>query len=199
MQAVPNEMGPLQFAAGSHTHDLGWYVLNASHCGCIAAMSYGCTNNYTLASHCGCIAAMSYGCTNNYTLAIDCYTCPCVCASQSSQVSRLLPVAEICCQSRLYALVAVASTVAYAITDHDCMVHVVARCQSAMSDLCKLMMIRDLGIGGQAHKKIDAAVKQGGFEIISEPFELGEKADVAAQVQSFEGASHASCTPLSYI
>ncbi len=123
MQAVPNEMGPLQFAAGSHTHDLGRYVLNASHCGCIAAMSYGCTNNYTL--------------------AIDCYTCPCVCASQSSQVSRLLPVAEICCQSRLYALVAVASTVAYAITDHDCMVHVVARCQSAMSDLCKLYSTND--------------------------------------------------------
>jgi len=61
------------------------------------------------------------------------------------------------------------------------------------------MMIRDLGIGGQAHRKIDAAVKQGGFEIISEPFELGKKADVAAQVQSFEGASHESCTPLSYI
>ncbi|DBB13639.1 TPA: hypothetical protein ACH3X3_000659 [Trebouxia sp. C0006] len=33
---------------------------------------------------------------------------------------------------------------------------------------------RDLGIGGQAHQTIDAAVKQGGFEIINEPFELGE-------------------------
>ncbi len=44
----------------------------------------------------------------------------------------------------------------------------------------QLMMIRDLGIGGQAHKTIDAAVKQGGFEIINEPFELGKRADVAA-------------------
>ncbi len=60
------------------------------------------------------------------------------------------------------------------------MVHIVARCQSAMPDESKLMMIRDLGIGGQAHKQIDAAVKQGGFEIISEPFELGKRADVAA-------------------
>lgn len=51
------------------------------------------------------------------------------------------------------------------------------------------MMIRDLGIGGQAHKKIDAAVKQGGFEIISEPFELGKRADMAASVQRFEAAS----------
>ena len=51
------------------------------------------------------------------------------------------------------------------------------------------MMIRDLGIGGQAHKKIDAAVKQGGFEIISEPFELGKRAYVAASVQRFEGTS----------
>ncbi len=42
------------------------------------------------------------------------------------------------------------------------------------------MMIRDLGIGGQAHKKIDAAVKQGGFEIIIEPFELGKRANIAA-------------------
>ncbi|KAL0018441.1 hypothetical protein WJX77_009099 [Trebouxia sp. C0004] len=33
---------------------------------------------------------------------------------------------------------------------------------------------RDLGIGWQAHKTIDAAVKQGGFDIISEPFQLGE-------------------------
>ncbi len=37
MQAVPEEMGPLQFAARSHTHDLGRYALNASHCGWIAA------------------------------------------------------------------------------------------------------------------------------------------------------------------
>ena len=35
--------------------------------------------------------------------------------------------------------------------------------------------------------KIDAAVKQGGFEIISEPFELGERADVAS-VQRCQGA-----------
>ncbi|KAL3148398.1 hypothetical protein ABBQ38_013855 [Trebouxia sp. C0009 RCD-2024] len=33
---------------------------------------------------------------------------------------------------------------------------------------------RDLGIGGDAHKKIDAAVRKGGFEIVSRPFELGE-------------------------
>lgn len=32
---------------------------------------------------------------------------------------------------------------------------------------------RDLGIGGEAHKKIDAAVLKGGFEIVSGPFELG--------------------------
>ena len=32
---------------------------------------------------------------------------------------------------------------------------------------------RDLGIGGDAHKKIDAAVRKGGFEIVSRPFELG--------------------------
>ena len=32
---------------------------------------------------------------------------------------------------------------------------------------------RDLGIGGDAHKKIDAAVRKGGFEIVSGPFELG--------------------------
>lgn len=61
------------------------------------------------------------------------------------------------------------------------------------------MMNRDLGIGGQAHKQIDAAVNQGGFEIISEPFELGERADVAASVQRFQSASHASYTPLSCI
>ncbi|KAA6429899.1 MAG: hypothetical protein FRX49_00331 [Trebouxia sp. A1-2] len=35
------------------------------------------------------------------------------------------------------------------------------------------MLIRDLGIGGQAHKKIDVAVIQGGFEIISKPW-VGE-------------------------
>lgn len=44
----------------------------------------------------------------------------------------------------------------------------------------QLMINRDLGIGGQAHQTIDAAVKQGGFEIINEPFELGKRADVAA-------------------
>jgi len=60
-------------------------------------------------------------------------------------------------------------------------------------------MIRDLGIGEQAHKKTDAAVKQGGFEIVSEPFKLGKRADAAASMQCFEGASHASYTPLSYI
>lgn len=32
---------------------------------------------------------------------------------------------------------------------------------------------RDLGIGGEAHKKIDAAVREGGFKIVSGPFELG--------------------------
>ena len=32
---------------------------------------------------------------------------------------------------------------------------------------------RDLGIGGEAHKKIDAAVRKGGFKIVSGPFELG--------------------------
>ena len=65
------------------------------------------------------------------------------------------------------------------------------------------MMIRDLGIGGQAHMKIDAAGKQAGFEIISEPFELGERAYSAARVHPmhhthllgtsapcFEGASY---------
>ena len=35
------------------------------------------------------------------------------------------------------------------------------------------MLCRDLGIGGEAHKKIDAAVKKGGFEIVNGPFELG--------------------------
>ncbi len=74
MQAVPNEMGPLQFAAGSHTHDLGRYALNASHCGCIAARSYGYSNNHTLAT--------------------DCYSCPCVCASQLPQIIKLSPMAE---------------------------------------------------------------------------------------------------------
>ncbi len=44
----------------------------------------------------------------------------------------------------------------------------------------QLMINRDLGIGGHAHQTIDAAVKQGGFEIINEPFELGKRADVAA-------------------
>lgn len=62
-----------------------------------------------------------------------------------------------------------------------------------------MMLVRDLGIGGPAHKKIDAAVKQGGFEIISEPFELGKRADMAASVQRLEGVTHASPTPLSYI
>lgn len=74
MQAVPNEMGPLQFAAGSHTHDLGRYALNASQCGRIAARSYGCTDSHTPAT--------------------DNYSCPCVCASQSPQVVRLLPMAK---------------------------------------------------------------------------------------------------------
>lgn len=32
---------------------------------------------------------------------------------------------------------------------------------------------RDLGIGGEAHKKIDAAVRKGGFEVVSRAFELG--------------------------
>ena len=35
------------------------------------------------------------------------------------------------------------------------------------------LLSRDLGIGGEAHKKIDAAVKQGGFEIVNKPFDLG--------------------------
>lgn len=83
MQAVPKEMGPLQFAARSHTHDLGRYVLNASYCGCIAARSNGCTNNLTLAT--------------------DCYTRPCMCASQ------LLLVAESAAKAD-YALVTVAPT-----------------------------------------------------------------------------------------
>lgn len=33
---------------------------------------------------------------------------------------------------------------------------------------------RDLGIGGEAHKQIDAAVRQGGFDIVNKAFELGE-------------------------
>ena len=33
---------------------------------------------------------------------------------------------------------------------------------------------RDLGIGGEAHKKIDAAVRKGGYKIVSGPFELGK-------------------------
>lgn len=33
---------------------------------------------------------------------------------------------------------------------------------------------RDLGIGGETHKQIDAKVKQGGFDIVNKPFELGE-------------------------
>ena len=32
---------------------------------------------------------------------------------------------------------------------------------------------RDLGIGGDAHKQIDAKVKKGGFDIVNTPFELG--------------------------
>ena len=40
---------------------------------------------------------------------------------------------------------------------------------------------RDLGIGGEAHKKIDAAVRKGGFEIVSGPFELGTLTPTAAQ------------------
>ena len=32
---------------------------------------------------------------------------------------------------------------------------------------------RDLGIGGEAHKQIDAKVKQGGFDIVNKSFELG--------------------------
>ena len=79
---------------------------------------------------------------------------------------------------------------------------VVTRCQHAMSDLAnciRLVMIRDLGIGGQAHRIIVAAVNQGGFEKVSEPFELGERADVATSMQCFEGASRASYTPLKNI
>ena len=35
------------------------------------------------------------------------------------------------------------------------------------------MFCRDLGIGGEAHKKIDAAVKKGGFKIVNGAFDLG--------------------------
>ena len=79
---------------------------------------------------------------------------------------------------------------------------VVTRCQHAMSDLSncmRLVMIRDLGIGGQAHRVIVAAVNQGGSENVSEPSELGKRADVGTSMQCGEGASRASYTPLKNI
>ncbi len=33
---------------------------------------------------------------------------------------------------------------------------------------------RHLEIGGESHKLIDAKVQQGGFEVVSEPYQFGE-------------------------
>ena len=41
--------------------------------------------------------------------------------------------------------------------------------------MTSLLLARDLGIGGEAHKQIDTAVKQGGFDIVNKAFELGEQ------------------------
>ncbi len=90
MQAVPKEMGPLQFAARSHTHDLGRYSLNASQCGCVAARSEKKSKEKTtpfgvnlmrsqVLYRAAQAAARSYGCTNSHTLATDNYGCACVC------------------------------------------------------------------------------------------------------------------------